>query len=114
MLPKVHRLTRREDFETTFKKGVYVQISEGVALKYLRTDFQFSRLGFPIGKNFSKKAVERNRARRVLRAASFQYLSFLKPGFDIVIFLKPGNKDIEFKKITEQLKKVFQKANLLK
>ena len=114
MLPKQHRLIRREDFATTFDRGSYTSIHEGVAIKFVKTILPDSRIGFPIGKNFSKKAATRNRARRVLRAATFQFLSQLKPGFDIIILIKPGYKNIEYKKVTEDLKKVFIKANLLK
>lgn len=113
MLPKQHRLTKREDFSKAFAKGVYVQISEGIAIKFIQTDLSVSRLGFPVGKNFSKKAVDRNRARRVLRNASFQFLKELKTGFDIIVLVKPGKKDFEFKQVSAQLKKVFAKANLL-
>lgn len=113
MLPKQHRLTRREDFSLIFSKGSYAQIPEGIAIKFIKTDLPTSRLGFPVGKNFSKKAVDRNRARRVLRSASFKHLENLKPGFDIIVLLKPGKKDLVFEEITAQLKKVFAKANLL-
>lgn len=113
MLPKPYRLTRREDFEKAFTKGIYVQIPEGLAVKFLRTNTETSRLGFPVGKNFSKKAVERNRARRILRNASYPLLGELKSGFDIIVLARPGKKDFQFRQISEQLKKVFTKANLL-
>lgn len=113
MLPKPNRLTRREDFEKAFSKGVYVQIPEGIALKFYKSDLQVSRIGFPVGKNFSKKATDRNRARRVLRNATFPILGELKEGFDIIVLIKPGKKDFQFKPVSDQIKKVFAKANLL-
>ena len=113
MLPKKYRLIKREDFTTIFSRGCYVSGSEDVVIRYFKTDFPISRIGFPIGKNFSKKAVERNRMRRILRAAVFQYVAKLKPGFDIIVLVKPKHRDMEFKKITEDLGRVFFKANLL-
>lgn len=112
MLPKKHRLIKREDFANTFARGSYVSIYGGIAIKFLSSGLPGSRLGFPIGKNFSKKAAGRNRARRVLRAASFQFLHELKPGYDIIVLIKPGY-DPEFKQVTKDLRKVFTKANLL-
>ncbi|EKD58949.1 MAG: Ribonuclease P protein component [uncultured bacterium] len=113
MLPKQHRLIKREDFAKTFSKGSFVSLYGGVSIKFTETGLPSSRIGFPIGKNFSKKAVERNRARRVLRAATFQLLRQLKPGFDIIVMIRPEYKNIEFKKVTEDLRKIFAKANLL-
>lgn len=113
MLPKPNRLTKREDFATIFSKGAYASIYEGITVKFIKNETGTVRLGFPVGKNFSKKAVDRNRARRVLRAASFQFLSALKPENDIVVLLKPGYKITETKKVAGDLKKVFVKANLL-
>jgi ribonuclease P protein component len=72
-----------------------------------------TKIGFPVGKNFSKKAVERNRARRILRAACQQYLAQLKPGFNLVVMIRPGYQDITFKKVSAELNQVFKKANLL-
>lgn len=114
MLPKKHRLTKREDFATVFSKGSFIGISEGVAIKILRNNLECTRLGFPVGKNYSKKATERNKARRILRSASLQYLKTLKPGFDIIVLIKADSfKDIDFKKTSLLLEKVFSKANLL-
>ncbi|EKE25182.1 MAG: Ribonuclease P protein component, partial [uncultured bacterium] len=87
MLPKQNRLLRREDFEKTFSRGIYIHIQEGVAIKFLKTDLAFSRLGFPVGKNFSKRAVDRNLAKRVLRSASYPLLNELKSGFDIIVLI---------------------------
>lgn len=113
MLPKQYRLTKREDFATTFSKGMFCSIYEGVSIKFLQTNLPASRIGFPIGKNFSKRAVERNKAKRILRAATFQYLGKLKPGFDIIVMIRPDYKNIELKKVAEDLRKIFAKANLL-
>lgn len=112
MLPIKHRLKKREDFSTVFSAGAYASF-DGIAIKYAKNSQQESRIGFPVGKNYSKKAVTRNHARRILRAACGKYLTKLKPGFDIIVIIKPTYQNIELKKIDCELQKVFSKANLL-
>ena len=113
MLPLKNRLTKREDFAAVYSKGLYTAL-DGITIKYLRSTNPAVRLGFPVGKNFSKKSVDRNRARRVLRAAAHGFLTELKPGTDIVIMVKPGKVAIDFQKIESCLKNIFSRANLLK
>lgn len=111
MLAKNHRLTKREDFATVYAKGAYSNL-DGITIKYAPSKNIATRIGFSIGKNFSKKAVQRNRTRRILQEACRYNIEMLKPGFDIVVMIKPEGKDIDFKKTVELLKKIFTKANL--
>ena len=112
MLPIQHRLTKREDFALVYKQGYYAAC-EGIALKFLKTNNPAVRLGFPVGKNFSKKATVRNRIRRLLREASRKKLSELKPGYDLVLMINPKGGPASFEEIVSVLEKLFSKANLL-
>lgn len=111
MLPKKHRLTKREDFSIVYSKGSYVE-QGGFAIKYLQTNQFTSRIGFSIGKNFSKKAVQRNRTRRILQEVCLFYMQSLKNGFDIIVMPRPQQENIEFKKTKDSLNQIFIKANL--
>ena len=111
MLPKKYRLIKREDFSTVYSKGSYVG-QDDIAIKYLKSNQSVSRIGFSIGKNFSKKAVLRNRARRVIQEVCRFYIQSLKPGFDIVIMPKPAQEGIELDKTKDILRQIFKKANL--
>ena len=111
MLSKKHRLTKREDFSITYSQGSYANY-DGIAIKYAKTGQPETRVGFPVGKNFSKKAAERNRARRILQAACQVHVLSLKQGFNIIVMPQPGNKELEFKKAVVALEQVFIKANL--
>ena len=112
MLPIKNRLKKRDDFAQVFSKGAYAGY-DGLSIKYAKNSLEVFRIGFPIGKNYSKKAVTRNRTRRVLRKACSEFLLQLKPGFDIIVLIKPVNQDIELTKIITELKRVLSKANLL-
>ena len=111
MLPLQNRLTRREDFALVFKQGIYVGQGE-LSLKFLKTNNPFTKIGFPVGKNYSKKAVERNRIRRTLREAVRSQLALLKPGYCIVLMVKPQSKPLQFNQAVELTKKLFSKASL--
>ncbi len=111
MLPIQHRLTKREDFGLVYKNGFYAA-SDGLSLKFLKTNKPFTRVGFPVGKNYSKKATVRNRTRRILREAIRLQLTSLKTGYDIVIMISPQKKNSPFNETTMVLKKLFLKASL--
>jgi ribonuclease P protein component len=115
MLAKQHRLKKGEDFIKAFSKGGHMS-SDGIALKYARTTESVARIGFSVGKQFSKKAVDRNRLRRVLRSAASKHMESLKPGFDIIIMpLKSLKETKSFN--TGQAEKIlgrlFSRADLL-
>lgn len=112
MLPVQNRLKKRDDFAKVFSNGAYAA-SENIAIKYSNNFLPVVRIGFPVGKNYSKKAVERNRARRILRAACLEQLKDLHPGHDIILMIKPSKKSIEFNTVSLEIKKLFIKARLL-
>ena len=110
MLPIKNRLKKREDFAKVFSKGAYVGNND-LSVKYANNSLSETRFGFPVGKNYSKKAVVRNRARRILRLAIAYHLSKIKPGFDIIILIKPTYQKTELPIVINEFKKIF--SNLL-
>ncbi len=111
MLSSQNRLTQQRDFSLVYASGSYATC-DGVGLKFLKTNNPFTRTGFPVGKNYSKKAVERNRTRRILREATRANIPLLKPGYDIVLMIRPERKNLQLSEATIILKKLFTKANL--
>lgn len=112
MLPIKNRLKKREDFAQVFSKGAYAGF-DGLSIKYAKNSLPESRIGFPVGKNYSKKAVTRNKTRRILRAACMKNLAEIKPGFDIIVIIKPNYQSIQLATVLLELKKVLSRANLL-
>ncbi|MEI8343609.1 MAG: ribonuclease P protein component [Candidatus Moraniibacteriota bacterium] len=111
MLPIRHRLIKREDFALIYKNGSYAAC-DGISMKLLKTNQDFTRIGFPISKKHLKKAVDRNLTRRILREAARVNLSALKPGYDLVLMISPEKKALQFSETVIVLKKLFTKANL--
>ncbi|MDP3998359.1 MAG: ribonuclease P protein component [bacterium] len=73
-----------------------------------------SKFGFIVSSRISKKAVIRNRVKRLLGEAVRQFLPKIKSGFGIIILTKPDIVGRDLKKIYEELEGLFQKASLLK
>ena len=113
MLPKKNRLTRRSDFASVYAKGSYFTHGP-VSIKFLRNGLSNTRIGFSVGKNYSAKATERNRMRRILRAACLSHLEKIVPGYDIVIMAKPANKGPDTTEYSSLLGKNFKRSSLMK
>lgn len=116
MLPIQNRLKKGKDFQKAFKEGK-VFFQEDIVLKCAKNGLAVSRIGFSIGKKVTKKAVQRNRIRRVLREAFHQHLKNIKAGFDIIIIYSPKNRvkeKIRFDCLSARIKKILEKSNLLK
>ena len=113
MLPIKNRLTKRQDFASVYLTGAYAANS-GISIKYLETKFPVVRIGFSVGKTFSKKATERNRARRILREATGKQLASLRPGFDIIFMLQGKQRELILEQVATITHKLFTKARLLK
>jgi ribonuclease P protein component len=108
MLPKKNRLIDKKNFNNVYRKGVF--LGEGpLSLKMTSNGSETTRIGFSIEKKFFKKAVERNRMKRLLRDTFHQNLEKIKKGFDIVVFYKKSEKNPDFKAILGLVKKIISK-----
>jgi ribonuclease P protein component len=58
-------------------------------------------------------AVERNRAKRRLRAATEPFLSRLKPGTDLILFARLAVLQVKFEVLLSVVDRLFGKAQLL-
>jgi ribonuclease P protein component len=106
--PKPERLKRRDEIQAVFgrRRGV---TCPGAKLFILENGLPYNRIAFTFGRKFGN-AVERNRARRVSREAYRHLRHSLKPGYDLVLLVYPGNDF--FVKRMEQLKLLFSRAGL--
>jgi len=114
MLPEIHRLKRKKDFERVFKEGKGGFKEDFLILKIIKNDLKVSRFGFVVSKNFSKKATLRNKIKRRLRELVKTKLTKIKKGIDGVMIAQPGLEAKDFWEIEEIINKLFQKAKLIK
>lgn len=112
MLPKEHRLRHDKDIKTLFgnAKSVFDPVC---GVKFRKNKFGISRFAVVVGTKVSKKAVVRNRIRRQIRAMIQNRLELIKPGFDVLILVRPKAKDSKRGEIETHFVKVFKKAKLL-
>ena len=112
MLPTINRLRKKKDFAKVYQRG-YSYSSLLLWLKLLPNDLSYNRVGIVVSTKVSKKAVERNRIKRRLRALIKDYLSSIKPGYDIIITARVRIIDKSFQEIDQDLKSLLQRAQLL-
>lgn len=117
MLPKKHRFTLRavgysrvpvkERYQGPFFNLVVYErpMDKGHHLE--------SRFAFVISSRVAKKAVLRNRTKRLLSEAVRQLLPQIRPGFTVAIFAKQSLLGESFNDIRLEMGKLLQGAKLL-
>jgi ribonuclease P protein component len=113
MLARHNRLTKKEEFEAVREQGKVLQSESFFFSYYKRDDDNPSRFGFVVTKKISPHATARNKAVRSMREGVRQTVSYVKPGYDIVMVAKP----IIIRKYTSDLMRevdlILQKTKLL-
>jgi len=113
MLPKKHRLPLRTELNRVKKEGTLIQGRLFSLLISQAVENQPSRFGFIISTKIHKKAVKRNRAKRLLSEAILDLISKVKPGFDAVVLAKKKIIEADFKEIRKEVKELFVKAGMV-
>jgi ribonuclease P protein component len=103
-----NRILNGADFRLVFKARN--KLVSGPLAIYLRSNAEgVSRLGITVSKKVSKKAVERNRIKRLAREFFRTHPNMLK-GFDIIVNAFPGCAQLNNQEITQQLHLVWARA----
>jgi ribonuclease P protein component len=114
MLPAKFRLKSKKEFDELFKKGKTLA-SERLIMKYsLETKLDI-QVGFSAGLKFSKKATDRNKAKRWLREAVRAELSAIKPGAKIIFIINPRVKlsELSYSILKAEIQDLLRKGELL-
>lgn len=113
MLARQRRLVREKDFEKIFRQGkaYYTKL---LGVKALASQAIFNRYGLVVSAKVSKKASDRNRLKRQLRAAVRGLDKKLISGLDLVIMVLPGLLKQDYKTIKSELERIFVKLKLFK
>lgn len=107
MLKKEFRIRKQKDFENVFKKGIYFS-NKFLTLKVVKNNLFFSRFGFVVSKKISKKAIERNRIKRLMSEFIRLSQKEIKPDLDIIFITKPEIRGKKFKEIKEFMEKLLK------
>lgn len=110
MLTRTQRIVKEKDFNAVLGKGRFVA-TPLFLLKYIRNNYEHDRYGFVVSKKVSKKAAERNKAKRMLRAIVQKNPYTAAQGRDMVFVVKKGIVNAQFDEIKEatlaSLKKIL-------
>ena len=112
MLKKEFRLRKQRDFENVFDKGFYFS-GNFLSLKTAKNGLPISRFGFIVSKKVSKKAVQRNRVKRLLRESIRLMQKDVRAGFDAVFISKAGIVGKDFEEVNLVVEELLKKARLV-
>lgn len=112
MLSKSLRLIRAKDYQKVSRQGQSLVV-DYLKLKYLKNNLSQTRTGLIVGLRISKKAVQRNKIKRQLRAIIYKLQKNLKGGYDLVLIPSPAINQIKYLQLQTTLIKLLSKASLL-
>lgn len=111
MLPRRERLTRPGAFRAIFARGRAYR-GRCVSLYYLPRSGGPSRIGVSAGKGVGG-AVQRNRAKRLLREAFRAVKERLHGNFDMVLVARPETARVGLDSVREELLALMRRARIL-
>jgi ribonuclease P protein component len=100
-LSRKERLTKEKDFERVFKKGKKVWIGRVALMFYLENGLPYSRLGVAVSKKL-RKAVKRNRAKRLIKEVFRRNKHLFPKGSDIIIIPHPGIVELDYWRVLKE------------
>lgn len=112
MLPKNKRLNLSKDFKWVVSGK---KLENNLVKLFFKTgDLPISRIGIASSKITFKKAVDRNKTRRLLSKGFETLYGRLPEGINIVALPKKEVIEYNAKQITTSLKELLEKAGLIK
>ena len=111
-MDKYESIKLNKDFRFLYAKGKSF-VSPSVVIYLRKNKYKFNRLGITAGKKIGK-AVKRNRAKRLIRVAFRSLQEQLNEHYDVVIVARTRCVFLNSNEVTEDLKKCFIQAGILK
>ena len=112
MLKKPNRLTQSARFAEIKRKGVS-SAHPLMILTKMPNGLPVSRFGFVVSRRLGK-AVDRNRARRLMREAVRLRLPTLAGGYDIVLVARQQMREASFADVDQAIARLTQRAGLVR
>lgn len=109
MLKKVNRLPATQKL----KSPIFIK-TQHFALKISKNNLSYSRFAFVVKKTLDKRAVGRNRVKRVLRSCIEEMLENIEVGWDMLFLLEKGIIDVNRQDVFNNLKTILDAKKLLR
>jgi ribonuclease P protein component len=110
-MEREHRLTGEADFKRVRRTGKS-QAHPLLVVIASRNASPHSRFGIVAGKTVGG-AVQRNRAKRRLRAAVRAIGRETRPGYDVILIARPAVVEAEWSDVCEAVRRLFERAGLV-
>ena len=106
-------ISLKENYEFTraYKRGKCV-VHWSLVIYIFKNKTKNNRVGITTSKKIGK-AVQRNRARRVIRAAYRQNEELLKTGYDFVFVARAKTAEMKSDDLAKVMKKLFEKGKMI-
>ncbi|ADY73271.1 Ribonuclease P protein component [Desulfurobacterium thermolithotrophum DSM 11699] len=109
---KHERLRKQSDFKRVFDSGKSLG-GVTVAFYFVSNNVDYPRAGFIASKKISKRAVDRNRAKRLMREVFRLNKHKLKP-VDIIFIARKGILGKKYHDVESDFLKLAKKADILR
>ena len=111
VMSKIITLNKNRDFNRIYSRG-RSYVSPVLVVYVLKNRENTARLGITTSKKIGN-AVQRNRARRLIREAYRTLLPKIRPGFDVVLVARKRTWSVKMAEILLNLSKKLAEARLL-
>jgi len=108
MLKRENRLLSNHEFRKTHFKGR--RIKTPLFYLYFLGQEGPTKVGIVVSNKFSKKAVVRNRVKRIFREIVRQNFGKIKPGFWIVLHPAQKSLKVSYEELNFEFNKILQKV----
>lgn len=109
MLKKINRIGKKKEFQEILKKGKMFQ-SPIFGLLMVKTGDEEKKFGFVVSKKISKRAVDRNRIRRLLADSVRLNLDMIKEGTRGIFLARKAMLGLKFGEVEKELKNAISKT----
>ena len=109
-MDRSYSLKRHKEFRYTYARG-RAQSAPLFTLVYAKSRSETVRVGFSVSKRVGN-AVQRNRAKRRMRAALTPLLPHLSGGLNVIFVAKPDVQDAPFSELQKQTEALIKRAGL--
>ncbi len=109
-MDRSYSLKRHKEFRYTYARG-RAQSLPLFTLVYAKNRNESVRVGFSVSKRIGN-AVQRNRAKRRMRASLSPMLPHLAGGFNVIFVAKPEVLEAPFPELSKQMETLVRRAGL--
>lgn len=111
-MKKAYRVKKERDFQEVFHQGKSFANKKFVVYVLDKPENKHFRIGISVGKKVGN-AVERNRVKRLIRAAVYEMKEVLNQQIDFIVIARPAATGIPMEELKKNLIHVLKLANII-